>query len=147
MEKRWREAVETLETNELSARNSPEKREQSTKDRDRVSLLPGSRSKYCLSCERAVLGRKTAFFTARRRLWEGGGNAQLRSCLPAPACLPKLLLWSRLSPSSVPGGGNAEPRGTRRGPGHPKSVPSSCGTPALTPTGSLFSTGLFSGIS
>lgn len=132
MEKRWREPVETLEAKEPRARNSPEKPKRSTEDRDRVSLLPESGSKCRLSCEGAVLERKPAFFTARSRLREGRGSARLRGCLPAPACLsaclPKLLLRSCSAPSSVLGWGDAEPRGICRGPGHPKSVPSSCGT-------------------
>lgn len=97
VEKRWREAVEKLEAKEPGARNSPEKPKQSTKGGDRVSLLPGSGRKCCLSCERAVFGKKMAFSPARSRLGEGGGSAWLPAC----TYLPKPLRRSHSAPSSA----------------------------------------------
>lgn len=81
VEKSWGEAMEMLEK-EPSARNSPEK----PKDRDRVSLLPGRGSKRCLSHEGAVLGRNSAFSTARSRLQDGGAAWTAAATEPARLC-------------------------------------------------------------
>lgn len=84
-EKRWREVVETLEGKEPSARNSPEKPKRRTEDRDKVSLLPGSRSKRCPVSGKAVLGRKTAFFTARSGA-AGRRGQRMDAQWPEPEC-------------------------------------------------------------
>lgn len=49
-------------------------------------------------------GEKKSFFSARSGLQEGGGSARLRGCLP------KLLLRSRLAPSSMLGWGMPSPQ-------------------------------------
>lgn len=97
--------METLEEKELSARNSSEKPKWNAENRDRVSLLPRRGSKYCLSRQGAVLGRKPAFSRARSGPWEGRASAWLRVCLRLPVCsAPSSLLWrGTLSPGTPTG--------------------------------------------
>lgn len=77
---------------EPSAGNSPEKPKRSAEDRDRVSLLPGRGSKWCLSHEGAGLGRNSAFSTAAGR----------RGCLDAGAVEPRGTHQGPGHPKSVP---------------------------------------------